>query len=377
MHKLLEGFRLAGSPSQKDLRDGGSFSIPKRGMALVLLWIWIISLAGLAEKTGFKGDETVKTDRVIYLAGGCFWGVEELMQSIPGVREAVSGYANGTDEKNATYERVCRGDTGFRETVKVVYDPSRISLDGLLFIYYQVVDKSAVNQQGNDHGTQYQAGIYYTNDEDKSVVERVTAIEKARTADFKVEIGPLRSFYRAEEYHQDYLEKNPNGYCHIPREEIKLFSQLRIDPGSYPRPSDAEIKAKLGAEEYEVTQHNGTERPFTNPYWNLNQKGIYVDIVSGEPLFSSLNKFDSSCGWPAFSAPIEGPSLISLEDRSHGMLRTEVRSRAANSHLGHVFSGDGESPSGIRYCINSASLRFIPFEEMEAEGYGQLKALFD
>ena len=321
-------------------------------------------------------DFSSENKNVIYLAGGCFWGMEKLYQSIPGVKDVVSGYANGTCEADARYGTVCTGKTGFRETVRVEYDPQRVSIDALLLAYFYVVDPTARNRQGNDVGTQYQAGIYYTNDDAKSAVERIADIERARTEGFAVEIGPLMNFYPAEEYHQDYLDKNPGGYCHIPTDEIELFSRLSIDPGDYRRPAQDVIRQKLTEEQYQVTQNSGTERPFLNEYWDNHVKGIYVDIVTGEPLFSSLDKFDSTCGWPAFSAPIEKPAVIERTDASHGMVRTEVRSRSGDSHLGHVFENDPESPNGTHYCINSASLRFIPYSEMDAEGYGYLKDIF-
>ncbi len=323
--------------------------------------------------------ETTMKDgtREIYLAGGCFWGLEHLMHSIYGVIDAQSGYANGIGEEYADYMTVCSGNTGFRETVKVVYDPERVSLDALLMAYFYVIDPTVQNRQGNDIGTQYQTGVYYTDEASRQTVERIAEIERSRSEAFFVEIGPLVNYYPAEEYHQDYLQKNPNGYCHIPMEEIKLFSSLRIDPGDYQRPADEVIREKLTQEQYYVTQENGTEYPFRNEYWDQFQVGIYVDVVTGEPLFSSLDKFASTCGWPAFSKPIEEPVVVEQADYSHGMYRIEVRSRAGNSHLGHVFDNDPESPNGIRYCINSAALRFIPYGEMEAEGYGDLMELFE
>lgn len=317
-----------------------------------------------------------KTENVIYLAGGCFWGLEQLMQSIPGVIDAESGYANGSCENDANYKTVCTGSTGFRETVRVEYDIEKVSLDAILLAYFYVIDPTVQNRQGNDRGSQYQTGIYYTNEKAKETVERIAALEKSRSKKFFVEIGPLLNYYKAEEYHQNYLEKNPNGYCHIPRKEIKLFSTLKIDPGEYQKPAAETIREKLTKEQYRITQENGTERAFTGEFYNQFADGIYVDIVTGEPLFSSTDKFESGCGWPSFSKPIEKPAVVELEDNSFGMRRTEVRSRAGNSHLGHVFTGDPESPNGIRYCINSASLRFIPYEKMEAEGYGYLLYLF-
>ena len=325
----------------------------------------------------FTMDFSNEPENVIYLAGGCFWGIEHLMASIPGVIDAESGYANGRNPEDANYQTICSRDTGFRETVRVEYDPGQVSLDALLMAYFYVIDPTVQNRQGNDIGTQYQTGVYYTNDAAKETVERIAAIERSRSPEFHVEIGPLLNYYPAEEYHQNYLANNPYGYCHIPMEEIRLFSSLRIDPGDYQKPAEEAIRDKLTAEQYYVTQESGTEYAFHNEFWNQFEKGIYVDIVTGEPLFSSTDKFESSCGWPAFSKPIEEPSIVEILDTSHGMIRTEVRSRAGNSHLGHVFENDPESPNGVRYCINSASLRFIPYAHMEAEGYGYLMDLFD
>ena len=322
-------------------------------------------------------DFSNEVQNVIYLAGGCFWGLEHLMQSIPGVIDAKSGYANGTCKADANYETVCKGNTGFRETVRVEYDPEKVSLDALLLAYFYVIDPTVQNRQGNDVGSQYQTGIYYTNSMAKEVAQRIYDIEKSRRAKFFVEFEPLANFFLAEEYHQNYLEKNPDGYCHIPRDEIELFSKLKIDPGDYRKPAAESIREKLTAEQYHITQENGTERAFRNEFWDKFEKGIYVDVVTGEPLFSSTDKFESGCGWPAFSKPIEAPAVVEREDNSHGMSRTEVRSRAGDSHLGHVFQNDPDSPSGVRYCINSAALRFVPYEKMESEGYGYLLPLFD
>ena len=247
------------------------------------------------------------TENVIYLAGGCFWGMEQLMQSIPGVIDAESGYANGTCEADADYKTVCKGETGFREAVRVEYDPGQVSLDALLLAYFYVIDPTVENRQGNDRGSQYQTGVYYTNESAKKTVERIAEIERGRSEKFFVEIGPLKNYYPAEEYHQNYLEKNPNGYCHIPRAEMELFSRLRIDPGDYQKPAAESIRDKLTAEQYRVTQESSTERAFTGEFWDKFEKGIYVDVVTGEPLFSSTDKYESGCGWPAFTKPIEEP----------------------------------------------------------------------
>ncbi len=348
------------------------------------------AIAGLQDNSEIKDEQSVENkllieqmdfshepEHVIYFAGGCFWGIEQLMQSIPGVIDAQSGYANGTGEADADYETVIQGHTGFRETVRVEYNPDQVSLDALLLAYFYVIDPTVENQQGNDIGTQYQTGVYYTNEKARETVERIAQIEKERSDKFVVEIGPLLNYYPAEEYHQDYLSKNPNGYCHIPKAEIELFSTLRIDPGDYQKPAEEAIRDKLTSEQYQITQQNGTERPFDNEFWDQFEKGIYVDIVTGEPLFSSTDKFESSCGWPAFSKPIEEPAVVEREDNSYGMNRIEVRSRAGDSHLGHVFDNDPESPSGVRYCINSAALRFIPYAKMEAEGYGYLMEIVE
>lgn len=322
-------------------------------------------------------DFSNEPENVIYFAGGCFWGIEYLMQSIPGVTDAQSGYANGTGESDAKYEIVLGGKTGFRETVRVEYDPEQVSLDALLLAYFYVIDPTIENRQGMDIGSRYQTGVYYTNEKAKEVVERIADIERSRHDPFAVEIGPLLNFYPAEEYHQNYLDKNPHSYCHIPRDEIELFANFQIDPGNYQKPAVETIQEQLTREQYRVTQESGTEYPFANEFWDQFEKGIYVDVVTGEPLFSSTDKFESSCGWPAFSRPIEEPVLVELNDNSHGMQRTEVRSRAGNSHLGHVFTNDPESPNGVRYCINSASLRFVSYEEMEETGYGYLLYLFE
>ncbi len=293
----------------------------------------------------------LKEGNTIYLAGGCFWGMEKLFHSLPGVTDAVSGYVNGKKDILPDYSSVCTGQTGYREAVRVSYDPKKISLEALLFAYYYVIDPRAKDGQGNDKGSQYRAGIYYDDEDSGETVTRISDIVKKRTDKFYVEVKPLENFYEAEEYHQDYLDKNPGGYCHVSPSEINEILKI-ID----------------------VTQNSATERPFDNLYWKNHEKGIYVDILTGQPLFTSTDKYDSSCGWPSFSKPINEKALVEKKDNSLGMERTEVKSSQGDSHLGHVFTGDSESPSGTRYCINSASLRFIPYEAMEKEGYGHLKA---
>ena len=322
-----------------------------------------------------KNPESVKT---IYVAGGCFWGVEEFMSRIPGVLDAASGYANGNSD-TVTYQEVCYNNTGHAETVKVTYDESVIPLKVLLETFFTIIDPTSVNQQGNDRGSQYRTGIYYTDEADLPVIQAVVASEQEKySKPIATEVLPLENFCLAEEYHQDYLQKNPNGYCHIDlttARDTALSSW--IDSQDYPVPSKEELKATLTDIQYRVTQENDTEYAFTNDYYNLFDKGLYVDVVTGEPLFSSADKFESGCGWPSFTKPIVPQVVVELTDTSYGMTRTEVRSRAGDTHLGHVFPDGPADRGGLRYCINGASLRFIPYDQMDAEGYGFLKSYID
>ncbi|HWR61162.1 MAG TPA: peptide-methionine (R)-S-oxide reductase MsrB [Clostridia bacterium] len=305
--------------------------------------------------------------REIWLAGGCFWGVEEYFSRIDGVVETSVGYANGRTENPSYYDIP---NTGHAETVQVAYDPDKISLDGLLEYFFGIIDPTSRNRQGYDVGTQYRTGIYYSDEGDKVTIERAVAREQNKyKAPIVTEVRKLEHYYPAEEYHQDYLKKNPGGYCHIDFSGLKAKARPKVDPALYDRPAGEEIKKSLTDTQYSVTQENSTERPFSNEYWDNHKAGIYVDIVTGEPLFLSSDKYDSGCGWPSFTRPIDKAVLLEKEDRSHFMVRTEVRSRVGNSHLGHVFEDGPEEEGGLRYCINSASLRFIPVEKMEEEGY--------
>ena len=322
----------------------------------------------------------------IYLAGGCFWGIEAYVKKLPGVYDTTAGYANGNTEA-PTYQEVCYSNTGHTETVQVVYDTSRITTEQLLDGFFKVVDPTSVNQQGNDHGSQYRSGIYYVDEADQAVAEAaVAAQQKAYKAPVVTEVLPLDNFYPAEDYHQDYLDKNPGGYCHIDLRDADEFiaeaglggadlSSL-IDPGDYPVPSQQELRAALTDIQYRVTQQGDTERPYTNEYADTFEKGIYVDVVTGEPLFSSQDKFQSGCGWPSFSKPLVPKVVTEDKDTSFNMVRTEVRSRAGDTHLGHVFNDGPQESGGLRYCINSASIRFIPYDQLEAEGYGFLIPFF-
>ena len=303
----------------------------------------------------------------IYLAGGCFWGLEEYFSRIEGVEETTVGYANGQVE-STNYQLIHQTDHA--ETVHLVYDEERVSLREILLYYFRVIDPLSLNKQGNDVGRQYRTGIYYTNQADKTVIEQVVAEqEKQLGQKIAVELEPLRHYVLAEDYHQDYLKKNPGGYCHI---NVNDAYQPLVDPGQYEKPTDVELKEQLTEEQYQVTQHSATERPFHNAYNATFEEGIYVDVTTGEPLFFAGDKFESGCGWPSFSRPIARDVLKYYEDKSHGMERIEVRSRSGNAHLGHVFTDGPELAGGLRYCINSAALRFIPKEKMEAEGYAYL-----
>lgn len=311
-------------------------------------------------------EENLKT---IWLAGGCFWGLEAFMARVPGVADAVSGYANGGTE-NPSYEQVIAG-SGHAETVEVKYDPDMITLDELLNYFFRVINPTILNQQGFDIGIQYRTGIYYDDEDDLRFIEKAVDIEQEnQRAEIVTEVLPLVHFYPAEEYHQDYLEKNPTGYCHIDLDKLYKDKYVTVDPEKYTRPSDIERKAMLTDEQYRVTQMDGTEFAFDNDFYDNKEPGLYVDVVTGEPLFSSKDKYDSGCGWPSFVKPIDIEAIIFLQDESFGMIRTEVRSRVGDSHLGHVFTDGPEDRGGLRYCINSASLRFIHLDDMVEEGYG-------
>lgn len=320
-------------------------------------------------------DETkVKT---IYLAGGCFWGLEAYMQKLNGVEDAISGYANGKTENPSYYDLKT---SGHAETVKVLYNPHIISLEDILAHYLRVVNPVSVNKQGNDVGTQYRTGIYYTDEAEKAIIENVLAKEQTKhNKPIAIEVEPLRQFYEAEEYHQDYLEKNPGGYCHIDLsladKPLDKDEEPVIDSSRYIKPSDEELKKNLTDIQYDVTQNSATERAFSHEYHDSFKRGIYVDITTKEPLFSSTDKFESGCGWPSFSKPISKDVVKYFEDNSHFMHRTEVRSRSGNAHLGHVFNDGPKELGGQRYCINGASLEFIPYDEMDEKGYGYLKYL--
>ena len=308
----------------------------------------------------------------IYLAGGCFWGVQKFFDQFDGVISTETGYANGPDSA-PDYREVCAG-SGHAETVKIVYDTRRITLRELLEYYFMVIDPLSVNQQGNDRGVQYRTGIYYVRDAQLAEIEEVyRAQETLAGQKLAVEVAPIANFFRAEDYHQKYLDQNPGGYCHIPQNMFHLEEQRETEKtGETPE----ELRERIGNLAYEVTQNAATERAFTGEYDEFFEKGLYVDVVSGEALFTSMDKYDSGCGWPAFTKPVSADAVVEHVDTSYGMIRTEVRSGGADSHLGHVFTDGPKDAGGLRYCINSAALRFIPYDELEAQGYGAYVSLF-
>jgi len=325
-----------------------------------------------------KKEESMTNGKEIYFAGGCFWGTEHFFKQIRGVLATEVGYANG-NTPNPTYEDVSHKNTGYTETVKVVYDPAVLELGKLIDFYFKTIEPTSVNRQGNDVGTQYRTGIYYKDAGDESIIsQKLATLATQYTAPIAIENLPLKNYYSAEDYHQDYLDKNPGGYCHIPPNLFEYAKNANPAPTSpYVKPDDATLKTKLTPLQYEVTQKGATERPFQNEYDAEFREGIYVDITTGEPLFISTDKFDSGCGWPSFSKPINQDIVEEKVDKTHGMTRTEVRSKTGDAHLGHVFDDGPADKGGLRYCINSASLKFVPKEDMKKQGYEQYLPLLD
>ncbi|TYS58119.1 peptide-methionine (S)-S-oxide reductase MsrA [Sutcliffiella horikoshii] len=307
-------------------------------------------------------------------AGGCFWCMVKPFDEQDGIEEVVSGYTGGHKE-NPTYKEVCSETTGHYEAVQITFNPEIFPYEKLLDVFWSQIDPTDAGGQFHDRGDSYRTAIFYHSNEQKEIAEK-SKQDLNQSGRFKdpivTEILPAKPFYAAEEYHQDYYKKNPFRY--------KMYQagsgRAAFIKEHWKKDKSEDLKKKLTPMQYEVTQNNGTEPPFKNEFWNHTEEGIYVDIVSGEPLFSSLDKYDAGCGWPSFTKPINKEQVKEEMDVSHRMVRMEVRSKEGDSHLGHVFEDGPVDKGGLRYCINSAALRFIPVSQLEQEGYGEYKKLF-
>jgi peptide methionine sulfoxide reductase msrA/msrB len=367
--------------------------------SLSLGWLLTLAAWGIWPLTGparAVGPEDLKPrpgESVATFAGGCFWCTEADFEKVPGVTRVISGYSGGK-EPNPTYEQVSSGRTGHMESVQVYFDPGKVSYKDLVEYFWRHVDPADPGGSFVDRGAQYRSAIFYHDPEQMRVAQEskdhLAASKVFGDKQIVTEIRPFESFYPAEDYHQEYAKKNPVRYKYYRfgsgRDQFlkKVWGQVHEEvsaepvppPKPFTKPSEAELKKMLTPMQFEVTQHEDTEPPYKNEYADNHRPGIYVDVVSGEPLFSSLDKYESGTGWPSFTKPLEPGNIAEREDHHLFGTRTEVRSKFADSHLGHVFP-DGPPPTGLRYCMNSAALRFVPKEDLEKEGYGRYLPLFN
>jgi peptide methionine sulfoxide reductase msrA/msrB len=354
-------------------------NLNKTYVYLALIVIGIFVLVSYTNPFYDKPEENLEGMEIATFAGGCFWCMETPFEELSGVADVRSGYTGG-EKENPTYKEVSAGITGHTEAVQVYYDPEQISYDELLEVFWRQIDPTDPDGQFVDRGSQYRSGIFYHDEIQKELAEvSKTNLDSSNRFDKPIvtEITEFDIFYEAEEYHQDYHAKNPTRYkfyrAGSGRDQFldEFWGEDRYLNLNY----ENEI-AKLTPLQYHITQEDGTEKPFDNEYWDNKEPGIYVDVVSGEPLFSSIDKYKSGTGWPSFTKPLVEENIVLKEDNRFFMKRTEIRSKNADSHIGHLFN-DGPEPTGLRYCMNSAGMRFVHKDNLEQEGYGEFKGLFD